>query len=149
MLISATEVQLSLYSLKRVDSYPTYCGEEILAVVLRRTAKIAKPANLQGFYFWFKLSSVATQYQSVCTADSPARTVICVGIAEHCASSSLIFQFSVSVIYRLLFSGHLLSHRFYISLPYYRVHLPELIQYFRIATAFTQPAPSTLTVLST
>lgn len=73
------------------------------AVVLKLTAKMAELVNLQGPFFWFDFNSVYFQVLKVRSTVLLVPKAIQVQTIVHCASPSLVFQFSVSVIHCLLF----------------------------------------------
>lgn len=95
MLLSAAGDDLSLHSFGRKHSYSAYFSVGIPAVVLMHTAMITKLINSQGFYFRLDSTfedihclNVRTKILSACT-DLDVQAIV------HCASQSLIFQFSL------------------------------------------------------
>lgn len=102
-------------------SYSAYCSVGILTVVAGHTARTTKLPSLQGFSFWFDLTSKGIQYLSVRTTILSALTFVHVESTVHGASQSLTFRVSESFICGLHFFGHPSSHLFELPLLDLRV----------------------------
>lgn len=125
MLISAAGDQISLHFSGRMQSYSAYCSGGVFAMVLRHKTKIAKIAISQIFRFWLNSTFGDIQYLTVRTTVLLPRAGIHVQATVHCASQSLGFSFSRSVVQRLLFFKLPSSHLVELLLLNLRVHFLE------------------------
>lgn len=98
MLDSAAGDQILLV-LRQTHSHLTNRSVEVLAVVLRHTARFAKLLNSPSLYFWFDLTFQNIQHLNVRATILPACTAVDVPVTVHCAAQSLIFLLSVSVVH--------------------------------------------------